>query len=98
MLGWLMMATASALLFAALHRTLLANPDTLVPFTRNADVVPRHSVLLRIIAAVLFVAAVVFLGPSTGFWSALIPLGTALGAWAAIEGHNRRIDNGRADE
>ena len=93
-LGWLVIALGGTLFVTSLRRTLRANPQTVVPYNRDAEVVPRHTVLMRSVGAALFVAAAVLLGSVTGYWVVLIPAILALGAVAAVAHHNRRVQRG----
>lgn len=89
--GWLAIALGTALFLGSLGMTLRANPRTVVPCNRNAEVVPRHTVLMRAVGAALFVIAAVMLGSVTGFWVVLLPAAIALSGLAAIVRHNRRV-------
>ena len=96
--GWFALALGAALFLGSLGMTLRANPRSVVPYNRNAEVVPRYTILTRSAGAALFVIAAVLLGSVTGYWVVLIPAAIVLSGLAAIVRHNRRVKTETASD
>lgn len=89
--GLIMAVAGGGLFFVSLARTVLANPDTRVPFNRNPQVLPTSTVVTRSVGMGLLVAAAAALTPAIGFWSVAILLACPVVALAVIVVHNHRV-------
>jgi hypothetical protein len=86
--GWVAAIAGIALFVVALVRTLRANPDTTVPFSRNPAIIPPGSIAMQRIGVGLSVFGAAALTETLGLWSFALVLGAPVAAIAMIRIHN----------
>ncbi|WP_406246970.1 hypothetical protein ACI7YT_16335 [Microbacterium sp. M] len=87
--GVLAAVTGVVVFHLALASTMRANAGIRIPFFRNAEVVPRGSVVLRAIGAGLIVFGAVMLGLTAWYLPFLVILVGPVATFVAIVVHNR---------
>ncbi|WP_283498549.1 hypothetical protein [Cryobacterium sp. PH29-G1] len=92
--GWIAAvvgAVGAVLFIASLIRTIRANPDTRIPFSRNPPVTPAGFIAMRSIGAGLLVFGGVALTNAHGTWSMIVVVGVVLVTLAVNTVHNHRL-------
>jgi len=89
--GWVVTTVGVVLFHAALIMTVRANPDTSIPFYRNAGVIPIGSIALRAAGAGLLVLGAVLLSTEAWYLPFAVVLAGPVAAMAVIMVHNKRV-------
>jgi len=89
--GWAVAILGAVLFHAALIMTVRANPDTRIPFDRNAEIVPTGSVAVRACGAGLIVLGAVLLGTDAWYWPFAVVLAGPVAALMVITFHNMKV-------
>jgi hypothetical protein len=95
-LGWSAAILGVALFHVALIITVRANPDTRIPFNRNAEITPTGSVALRVCGAGLIVLGTVLLGAAllgtdAWYWPFAVVLAGPIVATTVATFHNKKV-------
>lgn len=90
--GWIAFTIGAVMFVAALLRMVRANPDTRIPYFRNAEISPRGTIMARSISVGLLVIGAAALASTLGYWMALLVLVLPLIVTPAmIATHNRGL-------
>lgn len=94
--GWSAAILGVVLFHAALIVTIRANPDTRIPFARNAEIIPTGSVALRVCGAGLIVVGTVLLcevllGTDAWYWPFAVVLAGPIVATMVVTFHNKKV-------
>lgn len=90
-LAWLILGVSVVASMWAMRVLIDANADRLIPYFSGAGCVPRSSIVLRCIAAVLLVCGIAELAPDLGEWSAAVAMLVPLPPMLWQRAHNRRL-------
>jgi hypothetical protein len=89
--GWSAAILGVVLFHAALIMTVRANPDSRIPFHRNAGRIPTGSIALRAGGAGLIVLGAALLSTDAWYWPFAVVVAGPIAALMVIIFHNQKV-------